>query len=53
MFDEPVIANAVASTLRVLTAIDLDNKPFFSADKVDDIRADRLLTHKFETAQRP
>ena len=48
MFDEPLIADGVASVLGVLAAIDLDNKPFLSADKVDHVRPDRLLTHEFE-----
>ena len=53
MFDEPLIADGVASVLGVLAAIDLDNKPFLSADKVDHVRPDRLLTHEFESAERP
>jgi len=53
MFDEPLIADTVAPALRVLAAIDLDNKPFLSTDKVDDIRPDRLLTNELESAQRP
>ena len=50
MFDEPLIANGVASTLGVLAAIDLDDKPFLPTDKIDDIRPNRLLTHEFESA---
>jgi hypothetical protein len=53
MFDEPLIADGVASLLGMLAAIDLDDKPFLSTDKVDSIRADRLLTHEFESAERP
>ena len=53
MFDEPLIADGVASVLGVLAAIDFDDKPFLSADKVDHVRPDRLLTHEFKSAERP
>jgi hypothetical protein len=53
MFDEPLIADGVASALGVLAAIDLDDKSFLSTDKIGHIRPDRLLTHEFESAQRP
>jgi len=53
MFDEPLIAHDIASALGVLASIDLDDDPFLSTDKVDDIRPDRLLTHEFEPAERP
>ena len=54
MFDEPLIADGVASVLGVLAAIDLDDKPFLSADKVDHVRPDRLLTHELlKSAERP
>jgi hypothetical protein len=53
MFDEPSIADGVAPALGVLAAIDFDDKPFLSTDKVNHIRPDRLLTHEFESAHRP
>jgi hypothetical protein len=53
MFGEPLITHDVASALGVLASIDLDDNPFLSADKVDHIRPDWLLTHEFEPAQRP
>jgi hypothetical protein len=53
MVDEPLIADGVATALGVLAAIDLDDKPVLSTDKIDHVRSDRLLTHKFESAQRP
>ena len=48
MFNEPLIADGVASVLGVLAAIDLDDEPFLSTNKIDDITPNRLLTHKFE-----
>ena len=53
MFEEPLIADGVASAFGVLAAIDLDHEPFLSTDKIDDIRSDRLLTDEFESTQRP
>ena len=53
MFDEPLIADGVASVLSVLAAIDLDDEPLLSTNKIDDIWPDRLLTHEFESAERP
>lgn len=53
MFDEPSVTDGIAPTLGVLPAINLDDKPFLSTDKVDHIRPDRLLTHEFESAHRP
>jgi hypothetical protein len=53
MFNEPLIADGVASVLGVLAAIDLDDEPFLSTNKIDDITPNWLLTHKFESAERP
>ena len=53
MFDEPSIARGVASALGMLATIDLDDKPFLSTDKIDDIPSDRFLTDEFVPAQRP
>jgi hypothetical protein len=43
MFDEPVVADGVASVIGVLATIDLDDEPLLSTDKIRDIRPDRLL----------
>ncbi|MGA7523892.1 MAG: hypothetical protein WBW84_15680, partial [Acidobacteriaceae bacterium] len=53
MFDKPTIAHGVAPVLGVLASIELDDEPFLSADKIGDIRSDRLLTHEFKFAERP
>jgi hypothetical protein len=53
MFDEPLIADGVASALGVLAPIDLHDEPFLSTGKIYDVRPDRLLTHEFKSAQRP
>lgn len=53
MFDKPSIADGVAFALGVLAAIDFDDKPLLSTDKIDEIRPDWLLTHEFESAERP
>ncbi len=53
MFDEPSVADGVVPALGVLPAIDLDDKPFLSTDKVDHVWPDWLLTHEFESAHRP
>ena len=52
MLDEPLIADGVAFALSVLAAVDLNDKPLLSTDKIRDIRPDRLLTHEFESAKR-
>ena len=53
MFDKPLIPDGVASAISVLAAIDLDDEPLLPTDKIHDIRPDRLLTHEFESAERP
>jgi hypothetical protein len=47
MRDEPSVADGVAFVIGVLAAVDLDNEPLLSTDKIYDIRPDRLLTHEF------
>jgi hypothetical protein len=37
--------------LRVLTTIQLDDKPLFETDKVDDVWSDRMLPPKLEPAK--
>jgi hypothetical protein len=51
--DKPLITVSVALVIRVLATVDFDHKPLLSTDKIYDIRADRLLTNEFETAERP
>lgn len=51
MFDKPSIAHGVASALSMLTTIDLDDKPFLSTNKIDNVSSDRLLTDEFIPAQ--
>jgi hypothetical protein len=52
MVDEPPIAHSVASVIGVLAAIDFDHEPFFSADKIYDVRPDRLLAYEFKPGER-
>ena len=35
----------------MLSAIDLDNEPLLAADKIDEIRADRLLARKLQAGE--
>jgi hypothetical protein len=44
MIDEPFVAHLVALAVSVLTAIELDDQPFFATDEVDNVGPDRLLT---------
>jgi hypothetical protein len=52
MVGEPSITHDVASAIGVLAAIDLDDEPFLSTDKIHDVRADRLPTDKFKSGER-
>jgi hypothetical protein len=52
MVGQPLLAYRVAWIGRVLTAVELDNDVLLAADKVDEIRPDRALTNKFESAER-
>jgi hypothetical protein len=52
MRDQPLFANGVAFVIGVLAAIDFDDEPLLSTDKIHDIRPDRLLTHEFEPGER-
>ncbi len=53
MRDEPLFAHGVASVIGVVATVDLDDEPLLSTDKIYDIRPDRLLTHEFESGERP
>jgi len=52
MVDEPSIARDVAPAIGMLAAIELDDEPFLSTNKIYHVRADRLLTHKFKPGER-
>jgi hypothetical protein len=43
-FRERAISYAVAPALCMLTAVDLDDKPFLAANKINDLRSDCFLT---------
>jgi len=49
VISQPTISNSVAFVRCVLTPIDLDYEPPLSANEVDNVRADWLLTDEFET----
>ena len=53
MRDEPLFADGAAAVIGVLAAVDLDDEPLLSTDKIYDIRPDRFLTHEFESGERP
>ena len=48
---KPFVANGIACVISVLPAVDLNYEPTVTADKVDRIRADRLLPHKLIAVQ--
>ena len=48
---EPFIANGIARIFRMLPAVDLDNQAAFTADEIDDVGTNRLLTNKFMTVK--
>jgi hypothetical protein len=52
MRDEPLFADGAAAVIGVLAAVDLDDEPLLSTDKIYDIRPDRFLTHEFESGER-
>ena len=51
MLREPSIAYRVALVGRMLAAIDFDDQSLLSADKINDVRPDRLLADEFVAAQ--
>ncbi len=53
MCNEPLFSGDVAAVVGMLATIDLDDEPMLSADKIHDVRPDRLLAHKFESRKRP
>ena len=51
MVDEPLISNRVPRVRSMLTAVDFDDEPSFSANKIDDVRTDWLLPDELEATQ--
>ena len=51
VFSEPFVANPVVRVVGMLSAIDLDYETSFSTNKIDGVRADRLLPNKFLTVK--
>jgi hypothetical protein len=47
MIGKPFVANDIAQTVRVLSAVYLDNKTGFATDKIDRVRTNGLLPDKF------
>jgi 50S ribosomal subunit-associated GTPase HflX len=45
---QPAIANQVTFVVRVLAAVNLDDEPSLTANKIDDIRTDWFLPHTLE-----
>ena len=52
MLCEPSIAHRIAVAFGVLAAVKLDYESFLSANKIDDMGPDRVLTHEFESTKR-
>jgi hypothetical protein len=52
-FDKPFVAHGIALAVSMLPAINLDDKPTFSANEIDDIETYRLLPDEFVTSQTP
>ena len=48
---EPLVANDVALTVRVLSTVDLHNQAAFATDKVYGVRYDRLLSNELVSIQ--
>jgi hypothetical protein len=51
MLRKPSIAYRVALVGRMLAAVDFDDQPLLSADKVNDVRPDGLLTDELVAAR--
>jgi hypothetical protein len=47
---QPLIADGVAFVISVLTSVDFDHQPPLSANEIDNVRTNRLLANKFESA---
>jgi len=49
MIHEPLVAHGVTRISCVLTAVDLNDKTPFAANKIYDVRADLLLSDELES----
>ena len=47
------VTRFVVAVFGMLPAVDFDNKPFVTADKIGDVRADRYLSRKLEAGKTP
>jgi hypothetical protein len=52
VFAQPAIAFKVALAFRVLSAVELNHQPPFTAQKIDYVIANRLLTYELMSVQR-
>ena len=52
LVSKPLIAHGVPLVGSVLTAIDFDDETLFTANEIDDVGADRLLTDEFVPIER-
>jgi len=48
---KPFVANGVALVIRMLSAVNFDNKASFATNKVDSVGANRFLPDEFVTSQ--
>jgi hypothetical protein len=48
---QPLIAASVLNAVRVLTTVDLDDQSPSTANKIDNVRADWLLSDEFAAFQ--
>ncbi|MDI3469307.1 MAG: hypothetical protein OJF62_001370 [Pseudolabrys sp.] len=51
MIDQPLVPQSISLIVRMLSAVKLNGQSSLSANKVDRVRPDRLLTHKFESGE--
>ena len=52
VLSQPPVADAVRFTVSVLPTIDLQNQTRFPADKIDNVRANRLLANELAAFDR-
>jgi hypothetical protein len=51
--DEPLVANHITWTVEVLSSIYFNDQMTFATDKIDRVRANRLLSNKFAVIEAP
>ena len=44
---QPTITRSIGKAVRVLAAVNFDNQTFFSADEIDDVAANSVLSNEF------